>query len=152
MLRIPGSLNSDQIRLNDRGEIIGDIPPEAEVRIIQPWDGNGPSIKPLLPRYYIWLQAVAKDIDRQMEARKYNNNSQSGWRWGNSSNNNIDWIDKLLQITLEDFRKYCIWRVPVPYFINVKGLSRLETFDAVKSWLDKCDTVSKLRSVCLGSQ
>jgi hypothetical protein len=48
MLRIPGSLNSKCIQLNDRCEIMGDIPPEAEVRIIQHWDGNRPSIKPLL--------------------------------------------------------------------------------------------------------
>jgi hypothetical protein len=30
MLRIPGSLNSKRISFNDRGEMIGDIPPEAE--------------------------------------------------------------------------------------------------------------------------
>jgi hypothetical protein len=25
---------------------------------------------------------------------------------------------------LDNFRKHCIWRIFVPYFINVKGLSR----------------------------
>jgi hypothetical protein len=56
MLRIPGSLNSNQDRFNERGEIV-DIPPEAEVRVVQYWDGYRPPIKPLLPRYYIWLQS-----------------------------------------------------------------------------------------------
>jgi hypothetical protein len=51
MLRTPGSLNSNQVRFNEKGEIVeGDIPPEAEVRVIQHWDGNRPSIKPLLPQ------------------------------------------------------------------------------------------------------
>jgi hypothetical protein len=33
----------------------------------------------------------------------------------------------------------------VPYFINVKGLSRSETFDKVKSWLDKCNQLLRLK-------
>ena len=69
MLRIPGSLNSELVQLNDRGEIIGDISSQAEVRIIQRWDGNRPSIKPLLTPYYIWLQAeqlkIYRDAGRQ---------------------------------------------------------------------------------------
>jgi hypothetical protein len=76
MLRIPGSLNSRCVQLDDRGKIIGDIPPEAEVRIIQRLDGNRPSIKPLLTPYYIWLQAEAiKEIQRrrreEQKSRKY---------------------------------------------------------------------------------
>ena len=34
MLRIPGSLNSSQVRFNEKGEIV-DIPPEAEVKVVQ---------------------------------------------------------------------------------------------------------------------
>jgi hypothetical protein len=141
MLRIPGSLNSKYVHLNDRGEIIGDVPPEAEVRIIQRWDGNTPSIVPLLTRYYIWLQAEAiKDIQRRRKveraSRKY------GRRLGDKKT--ICWIEKLLDKPLDDFRKYCIWRVFVPYFINVRGLSGAAAFDMTKSWLDKCNSVCKL--------
>jgi hypothetical protein len=50
----------------------------------------------------------------------------------------------VITTTTRDFRKYCIWRILVPYYINVKGLSKLQTFDIVNSWLDKCDTVSRL--------
>jgi hypothetical protein len=56
----------------------------------------------------------------------------------------IAWIEKLHDKPLDDFRKYCIWRVFAPYFINIKGLSGLETFNAIKSWLDKCNSVRKL--------
>jgi hypothetical protein len=142
MLRIPGSLNSRCVQLNDRGEIIGDVPPEAEVRIIQGWDGNKPSIGPLLTPYYIWLQAAEiRDIQRRRKAelrsRKYHQRITM-------DNKRITWIEKLFDTPLDNYRKYCIWRVLAPYFINVKGLSRLETFDAIKSWLDRCNSVCRL--------
>ncbi len=120
MLRIPGSLNSNQVRFNDKGEIV-DIPPEAEIRVIQHWDGNRPSIKPLLPQYYIWLQdAVARDIDKQIEevqnARKYR-------KYPNHQQMKVDWIklrygyiENLLDKPLDDFRKYCIIFIFTPLF------------------------------------
>jgi hypothetical protein len=150
MLRIPGSLNSNQIRFNDKGEIVdgeGDIPPEAEVRVIQHWV-NRPSIKPLLPQYYIWLQdAVTSDIDKQIEevqnARKYRKYSKYNKQWGNNTNT-IGWIEKLLQKPLDDFRKYCIIFILTPYLINIKRLSHSEAFTCLSQWLSKCDSVHKL--------
>ena len=56
----------------------------------------------------------------------------------------ITWIERLFHKPLDDFRKYCIWRVFAPYLINVRGLSRMESFDIIKSWLDKCDSVCRL--------
>jgi hypothetical protein len=141
MLRIPGSLNSKRISFNDRGEIIGDIPPEAEVRIIQRWDGNSPSIRPLLTRYYIWLQAAAiRDIQRRRKAEQ----ASRKYRRRLGDNKTIGWIEKLLDKPLDDHRKYCIWRVFAPYFMNVRGLPRFETFNTIKSWLDKCNSVYRL--------
>jgi hypothetical protein len=124
MLRIPGSMNSEIIQFNDKGEI-NDIPSEAHVRVIRRWDGNKPSIKPLLTQYYIWLQAAAiRDIQRRRRAEQKSRTYRGYRRLGDSSKKTIDWIEKLLDKPLDDFRKYCIWRVFVPYFINVRGLSR----------------------------
>jgi hypothetical protein len=138
--RIPGSLNSSRVRFNEKVEII-DIPPDAEVRVVQCWDGNKPSIKPLLSRYYIWRQAaVARDIDKQMDARKYNH-----WRSrGKDGKKTFQWIEKLLDKPLGDHRYYCIWRILVPYLINVKGASRHDTFETIMSWLDKCNSLKRL--------
>lgn len=47
-------------------------------------------------------------------------------------------------ILLNDFKKYCIWKIFVPYFINVKRLSRLETFNIVKHWLDRSNSICRL--------
>jgi hypothetical protein len=52
-------------------------------------------------------------------------------------------LERLLDRPLDDFRKYCIWRIFVPYFINVKGLSRSDAFNIIKSWLDRCTFVSR---------
>lgn len=83
-----------------RYEITGDIPPEAEVRIIQRWDGNKPSIRSLLTPYYIWLQAAAiRDIQRR---RKVENKSRK-YRQGDKKT--ITWIEKLLDKPLDNFRK-----------------------------------------------
>ena len=42
----------------------------------------------------------------------------------------------------------CIWFrclvVFPPYYINVKGLSRLEVFDTIKSWLKTCNSAYRL--------
>ena len=91
--------------------------------------------------YYIWLQAEAiKEIQRR---RKEEQKSRKCRRLLGDKKT-IAWIEKLHDKPLDDFRKYCIWRVFAPYFINIKGLARLETFNAIKSWLDKCNSVCRL--------
>jgi hypothetical protein len=52
LLRIPGSLNSKCIPYKDQ---------DAEVKIVQRWDGKRPSIQPLLPDFRRWL--IHKRID-----------------------------------------------------------------------------------------
>jgi hypothetical protein len=84
---------------------------------------------------------MAKDIDEQMEAeqkairRKYR-------QW--DKKNTISWIERLADTPIEDARKFCIWRVFVPYLINVRGLSRVDASDRIKTWLDKCNIISRL--------
>jgi hypothetical protein len=142
MLRIPCSLNSSYIQF-DGGRII-DIPYDARVRIEKYWNGNTPSVnRLLLMEYYTWLQFVAiKDIReqrvREVQYRKY--------RPGRAREciNGYDYIEKLLNKPLDNFRKFCIWKIFVPYFINVKRLSRLETFNIVKPRLDRCNSVCRL--------
>jgi hypothetical protein len=95
--------------------IIG-IPLEAEVRVIQYWDGERPSINSLLPRYYIWRRALmAKDLDIQMEAeQKYR-------QWDKNKKNAISWIERLVDKPLSDHRKFCIrmvrlWRISLQQY------------------------------------
>lgn len=149
MLRIPSSLNSHLIQFDERGKII-DILPEAEVSIMKRWDGDRPPqsiIKPLLTQYYVWLQVeTIKDIQkRKKQEQEYKKYRYRQGQIGQGNNNKkIIWIERLLDKPLDNFRKFCIWRVFVPYFINVKGLSRSDTFNATKTWLDRCNSITKL--------
>src|ERR671939_196504 len=58
LVRIPGSLNSKRI---NKGQ-------DAEVKIIQKWDGGRHSIQPLLRYFRIWL--IQKKIDDMEELKK----------------------------------------------------------------------------------
>jgi hypothetical protein len=151
VLRIPGSLNSKLVPLNEVGQIIG-ILPEAEVRVVNArhWDGQRPPIKPILPQFYIWQQAaVARKLDKQIEdARKYSyakavsikyRRQQSGTK------NTIGWIEKLLDTQLDDYRKYVIKFILAPYFMNIRGFSRQDAFDNISMWLNKCNFICRLR-------
>ncbi|MGB8934175.1 MAG: hypothetical protein WCC17_03605 [Candidatus Nitrosopolaris sp.] len=62
----------------------------------------------------------------------------------NYHNNRIDWIERLMEKPLGDFRKYCITFFLVPYFINVRRLSDLDTFDRLNVWLEKCRSIHRL--------
>ena len=146
MLRIPSSLNSSYIQF-DGGRII-DIPYDAKVRIEEYWDGNIPTVgHVLLMQYYNYLQfAIIRDI-REQRVREVQ--YRKGRIYGRpreciNLHHGYDYIEKLFNKPLDDFRKFCIWKIFVPYFINVKRLPRLEAFNRTKSWLDRCNSISRL--------
>ena len=73
----------------------------------------------------------------------YKNGNGNGHN--NNNNNRISWIDLLLTIPLKDNRKYCIWRIFAPYFINKIGLSFDEAFAIIDVWTAKCAEVEPLK-------
>jgi len=144
MLRIPGSLNSKCFRFDKNGKVIH-IPPKAEVKIVKCWDGNTAIIKDvMLMDYYFWLQFTIVKQNEQ-RSRYHHIYGQRKCLRNNNIYHGYDYVEKLINKPLDDFREFCIWRVFVPYFINVKGLSRSETFDKVKSWLDRCNSIVRLK-------
>jgi len=54
MLRVPGSYNSKYVQIDDKHEIVNRSP-EAEVKIIQQWDGKRPAINWLLRDFRRYL-------------------------------------------------------------------------------------------------
>jgi hypothetical protein len=110
-------------------------------------DGNTPIVgRLLLMQYYNYLQfAIIRDIQRQKEEKsKYRHIYGRAIGCRNIYNHDYDYIERLINKPIDDYRNYCVWKILVPYCINVKGLSKLQTFDIVKSWLDKCNSVSRL--------
>jgi hypothetical protein len=118
MIRVPGSYNSKYIQFNDKGEVVN-IPPESQVSIVQKWDGYRPNIRWLLKDYWIYLiqernnEALRRIHCEQKRLRfekKYPDNRISDTQ----RIDRIDWIESLYVKSLDDFRKYCIWRIFTP--------------------------------------
>jgi hypothetical protein len=139
MLRVPGTINFSCIKEKDT-----EIPYDARVRIVQKWDGNMPVIgKLMLMRYRNWLQFKAiNDIREQkiMENQRY----CYGRAMEEINLRNYGYIDRLFDKPISNFRKLCIWKIFVPYYINIKKLSIVETSEKVRSWLDRCNEISRL--------
>ena len=129
LLRIPYTLNS-----KCKGEEIR----AGEVKIIQKWDGNRPSINYLLRdfRRYLINERI-KEVKRQKQSKNYSQDTSR-------SNNIIQWIEKLMQTRIEDNRKFAVWRILAPYFMNIKKLAYEEAFDIIRDWLNKCGSSRKL--------
>jgi hypothetical protein len=137
LLRIPGSLNSKCILKKEQN---------AEVKIVQKWDGKNPYIGPLLRDFRRWLiQKRIDDIEdlkrREKKIARYNMITTSR----NQPTNNIKWIENgILENPLHDHRKYIIWRILSPYLLNVKKLPKEESYSIIKDWLDKCNNMERL--------
>jgi hypothetical protein len=143
IIRIPGSYNSKYVHFNNMGKVVNT--PESEVRIIQRWDGYKPNIRWLLKDYWLyliqernnWVLKTMQDEQQRLRLeRKYANNYISNTQ----QISRIDWIESLYTKSLEDFRRYCIWRILTPYFINVRKLSRSDVFNLIMNWLDRCSS------------
>ena len=81
LVRIPGSLNSKCVA---KGQ-------DAEIKTIQKWDGNRPSIHPLLRDFNIWL--IQKRIG-DIEKLKKNTKFQMTVSESQERTNTIKWIEK----------------------------------------------------------
>ena len=133
MIRIPGSFNSkynSENNINDNKS--------SQVKIIQNWNGYRPRIKKLIGNYLAYL--IDLESRQEKELRKLNhfrNNTQT-------TENTIPWIEKLLKTPIEDGRKYTLWRIMCPYLVNVKKLQYEESFEILKTWLEKCNRLREL--------
>jgi Primase X len=132
MIRIPGSYNSKYIH----GK-----PSQSEVKIVQRWDGYKPNIRYMLEG--LWEHLIQLRNNEISERARFEikhpydatpQPQSQGW----------DWVERLLHKPLGDFRKYCITFVFVPYFLNIKRLSDLDTLDKIMSWLEKCRAIYRL--------
>jgi hypothetical protein len=124
LLRIPGSLNSKCVT---KGQ-------DAEVKIIQEWDGIRASIQPLLRDFRRWLiQKRIDDIEELKKQEKKHAKFQMTVSKAQERTNTIKWIEKgILELPFSDHRKYIIWRILSPYLLNVKKLPKEEAYSIMK--------------------
>ncbi len=83
-----------------------------------------------------------REIEQRVWNRKYGR--IYGQARGKGNLHDYGYIEKLINKPIDDYRNYCVWKIFVPYYINVKRLSKLQTFDVVKTWLDKCKSIARL--------
>ena len=70
-------------------------------------------------------------------------NNQSFEDWNN--NNKIQWIERLLQTPIPDYRNLTVWHILAPYLITLRGLSYDESYAIIHEWLNKCNELGALR-------
>lgn len=147
MIRIPYSYNSKLLNINDDNSIIVNMNKDSQVVIIHKWNGIRPNINLLLGYFSAYM--VNKTLKgSQIKNNKYfKNNIQNKIDYNKFpySNNNyhksltIHWIELLLNISIEDYRKNALNLVLSPYLINVKKFSYEEAFKTLDIWLQNCD-------------
>ncbi len=136
LLRIPGSYNSKNM---------------CQVSIVQKWKGNSK-----VPLELLYSKFLAHLIDQDLKrGRQYRNNKTDSSFSANSfayvtqncrssEKQSINWIERLLQRPLADYRKYCLWRILAPYVINVKHLPFDNSYKKIYEWLDRCNELKSL--------
>jgi hypothetical protein len=92
MLRIPGTYNSKN---------------NALVKITRKWDSNRPNTTLLLGSFCVYLKDQKLKEQRILQ--------QIAAPITSTIIEDIPWIDRLLQTAIPNGRKYCIWRILVPY-------------------------------------
>jgi Primase X len=88
------------------------------------------------------IQERIDDKVEKLQRRKYDHHLiQVG---GNSSKNEIPWIDKLLQTGIGDERKNLIFWVLAPYLITVRDIEYDKAYHIIEAWLERCDQIRSL--------
>lgn len=126
LVRVSGTLNSKN------GQ---------KVQLIQRWDGKRPSIQWVTRNFGEYL--IQKRNDKIKEKNKRRSFSKKQYQQ-NIQINKIEWIERLLQIPIEDFRKQCLWRILCPYLINIRKVTKQNAFTILNGWLQKCNELRPL--------
>jgi hypothetical protein len=129
LLRVPYTFNSKCV-----GEEI-----DAEVKIIQQWDSSKPL--PCIDNLLIEFQTFLVDIKLKAEIKenKYKFNTSC-----TATTNILPYVERLLHMSIADYRKFAISLILAPYLVNIQHLSDTEAFCRIKEWLLRCNKVKNL--------
>ena len=78
---------------------------------------------------------TSRDLKQQTISIKHRKSKKS---------NKIKWIEKLLNLAICDFRKFCIWHILVPYLKNILLFTLDKTRKIIVKWSKSCN---KLRTL-----
>jgi hypothetical protein len=120
LVRIPGTINSKCAQT---------------VEVVQRWDGQRSAVQYLLRDFRRWLinEKIEQHRRSKKMARPQTANPATIW-----------WIEKLLQTPLDDYRKFVVWHILVPYLTNIRKYSDDEVYYVIRKWLDSCRNLRQL--------
>lgn len=137
MLRIPGSTNSKN---------------NAMVKIVKKFDSKHkaeyPNVNPIIGSFCTYLadQEIKENRYRKLTEEQKTMTTKNVDNFSrNNKEGTIYCIEKLLQTSLPDYRKTCIWKILAPYLINTKGLSYDQSFMFIENWLNDCGKLCRLQ-------
>ena len=134
LLRIPSSINSKCLIDNRDKRFSGKF----RGKVLQSWNGvRVPISREFIEDFRTYLEQKITNLD---------NNNKNNHNYNNNSNNNYihEWIEKLLQTPIEDYRKIVLWKILCPYLVNIRNLSPNDSFQILKEWLNKCNSLRKI--------
>jgi len=116
MIRIPGSYNT---KLLDNGKSHN----ESRVKVVYGWDGIRAKVECVRSSFIKHVNRIIKE-----EQKRNKTDIQANPK-------NFQWIEQLLEHTLEDGRQRLLFDVS-RYLINIKGCSIEESAEKIDSWLN----------------
>jgi len=139
LLRIPYTFNSKNLTTNNENDR-----ENTEVKIVEKFDND--NIKPINIRLLRDFRLRLADIDLQEKQRKLNiQDRKDALNFEKvASINKYYWIERLLQNPIPSFRRYSLFRVLVPYLVNIRKFDNHTCFNILMTWLEKCNDLSKI--------
>lgn len=127
LLRIPGTYNSKNMQ---------------EIKVIQEWSGTRPAINYCLRdfRRYLIQKRISPKIER---FRKFKSSVRNNSNFSKSKTT-ITWIEKLLSMSIEDYRKCSVNLILSPYLMNIKKTTHSDSCYILEEWLSKCNDIRRL--------
>lgn len=151
MVRVPYSYNSKLLNMNNDNSLFININTDSQVDIIQKWSGIRPNINLLLGYFSAFIVNKTLKESRIKNNKRFKNIQYNSSSANSSySNNNynkfstIPWIELLLNLSIEDYRKNAINLILSPYLITVKKFSYEQSFTILKKWLQNCNKIRGL--------
>lgn len=136
LLRVPYTFNSNCIE-----ERI-----DAEVKIIQAWNiAPLPKIDNLLVEFQTFLVDEKLKAELKQEKNASDKLSHSKAQTSDRYTTVTPWIECLLQVGIDDYRKRATSLILAPYLIYKKGLACDQAAQVIREWLiDKCQPIRSL--------
>ena len=116
---------------------------DPEAKIIQEFDTSKPlpNINNLLVEFMTFIADRKLKTEVEDERRK---RTQNRFSVKNKDSSKISYIEKLLNIGIEDFRKNAISLIIVPYLVNILHLFDEESYNKTRDWILKSHSIKPL--------